>query len=285
MNRHGTGVMAKNRQRSTTKAKGRRGRAGRGANVVVGLMFAGLMLAGVALVAINRSGVPATDSSATQAAPETTAPSPDTPKVETMETNKAVMVTVELDFGGPPPSIAEALTQIERVHQPADGQGRTFAILDAYGEPTPDGKLHMSMHVSSEKPGLGSLVFKRTGEVLWKSRILQGPPATSPYANKQLVITVAENEKSAPPLDASNGATDLLDTIVSTKGVALRDFWKDGEQRELTFFYSTCGCPVKVPARRVGDRIVRTSDMPVLFPDDPQAMVTINNYLKWATRT
>jgi hypothetical protein len=42
------------------------------------------------------------------------------------------------------PSIAEALTQIERRYQPDDGQGRTFAALDAYGEATPDGKLHMS---------------------------------------------------------------------------------------------------------------------------------------------
>src|SRR5207253_7679589 len=60
---------------------------------------------------------------------------------------------------------------VERRYQPDDGQGRTFAVLDAYGEPTPDGKVHMSMHVSSEKPGGAQLVFKKTGEVLWRAKI------------------------------------------------------------------------------------------------------------------
>jgi hypothetical protein len=79
-----------------------------------------------------------------------------------MNVAQAVMVTAELDFGGTPPTIAEALQQIERGYAPDDGAGRTFAILDAYGEPTPDGKkLHISMHVSSEKPGTGMLKFKR----------------------------------------------------------------------------------------------------------------------------
>ncbi|MGF2076130.1 hypothetical protein, partial [Enterococcus casseliflavus] len=76
-----------------------------------------------------------------------------TTNIATMEVAQAIMVTVELDFGPKPPSIAEALKDIERRYEPADGRGRTFAILDAYGEPIADGKLHMSMHVSSEKPG------------------------------------------------------------------------------------------------------------------------------------
>src|SRR5262245_13187734 len=84
-----------------------------------------------------------------------------------LEVAHAVMVTVELDFGARVPTIAEALREVERRHQPDDGAGRVFAVLDAYGEPTPDRKkLHVSMHVSAEKPGVGSLVFKRTGEVL-----------------------------------------------------------------------------------------------------------------------
>ena len=96
-----------------------------------------------------------------------------------IEVNQAIMVTVELDFGGPPPSIAEALNSIERRHQPDVGGGRVFAILDAYGEPTPDGKkLHMSMHISTEKTGVGSLIFKKTGETLWSSRVAK--PGFSP---------------------------------------------------------------------------------------------------------
>jgi hypothetical protein len=92
---------------------------------------------------------------------------------QTMEVNKAVIVTVELDFGPRPPTIAQALTEIERRYQPDDGAERTFTILDAYGGPTPEGKLHLSMHVSSEESGKGSLVFKRTGGpsvYLWEAR-------------------------------------------------------------------------------------------------------------------
>ncbi len=59
--------------------------------------------------------------------------------VSTMEVAEAVMVTVELDFGAKTPSIADALRSVDRRYQPDDGQGRTFAILDAYGEPTADG--------------------------------------------------------------------------------------------------------------------------------------------------
>src|ERR1043166_3801967 len=59
-----------------------------------------------------------------------------------LEINQAVMVTVELDFGRRPPGIAEALRDIERRYRPDDGIGRTFAILDAYGETTSEGKLH-----------------------------------------------------------------------------------------------------------------------------------------------
>ena len=46
------------------------------------------------------------------------------------------MVTVELDFGERIPSIKEALKEIERRYEPESGRGRTFAILDAYGEST-----------------------------------------------------------------------------------------------------------------------------------------------------
>src|SRR5262245_21712805 len=83
-----------------------------------------------------------------------------------MSVAQAVVVTAELDFGGPPPPIAQAIQQIERGYEPDDGAGRTFAILDASGEPTPDGKkLQMSMRVSSAMPGMGMMKFKRTGIV------------------------------------------------------------------------------------------------------------------------
>ena len=62
----------------------------------------------------------------------------------TMEVAQAVMASGQLDFGAEPPGIAPALREIERRYQPDDGQGRTFTILEAFGEPMPDGKLPIS---------------------------------------------------------------------------------------------------------------------------------------------
>jgi hypothetical protein len=61
----------------------------------------------------------------------------------------------------------------------------------------------------------------------------------------------------------------------------VRDVWPDGTDREVTFVYSACGCPVKVMCRRVGDKTIRTSLLPVIFPDDPAAVTTISNLMKW----
>jgi hypothetical protein len=195
-----------------------------------------------------------------------------------MEVAKAVMVTVELDVG-PKTTIAQALTEIERRYQPDDGAGRTFAILDAYGEPTPQGKLHISMHVSSEKPGLGSLVFKRTGEVLWQTRI---SPTSVPQAAKSLLILVgAGSDGKSFTVDGSNNPPSVLDARAKELNKLVRDAWHDGEEREVTFIYSACGCPVKVMVKRVGDRTARTKDLPVMFPDDPAAVATISRLMKW----
>src|SRR5258705_10419765 len=76
----------------------------------------------------------------TQAA-KTTSNAPAPAAIPTMDINQAVMVTVELDFGPSVPTIAEALREGERRHQPDDGAGRTFAIPDASGETTPAGTL------------------------------------------------------------------------------------------------------------------------------------------------
>lgn len=198
-----------------------------------------------------------------------------------MEINKAVMVTVELDYGGKPPSIAEAMRDIERRSQPADGQGRTFAILDAYGEPTPDGKLHLSMHVSSEKPGIGSLYFKRTGQQLWQANIAPGSPSTSPLAGKQLKIFLDDGKGGQKILDGSNNPANILGAIVNETKQPVRDVWPDGAEREFTFVYSACGCPVKVMVRRTGETTVRTKDLPVIFPDDPAVAESIRRLMGW----
>jgi hypothetical protein len=174
------------------------------------------------------------------------------------------------------------LPEIERRYEPDDGQGRTFAILDAYGEPTTNGKLHISMHVSTEKPGLGALVFRRTGESLWKTRIVPAThPPTSSFAGKNLFIML-DNEEGKPfLLEESKGATSILDAVVRDTGMPVHDFWPDAAERPVTFFYSACGCPVKVLARRVGDKTVRTKELPVIFPDDPPVAAAISRLMGW----
>lgn len=203
------------------------------------------------------------------------------PPGATMEINQAVMVTVELDFGGPVPGIAEALTQIERRHQSDDGTGRVFAVLDAYGEPTADGKkLHVSMHVSTEKPGLGTLVFRRTGEVLWQSRVVRGTNATS-FTGKNLTILVDNGKGQAQMVDGSGNPLSILDAKLRDTQRPLREFWPDGAEREVTFIYSACGCPVKAMVRRTGDRTMRTQELPVMFPDDPGVLMVIARLMGW----
>jgi len=211
----------------------------------------------------------------------TAATAQDTNALPVLEVNKAVMVTQELDFGPKVPTIAEALREIERRSQPDDGQGRTFAILDAYGEPTPDGKkLHISMHVSTEKPGVGALVFRRTGEVLWKNRIVASTNVTQ-FSGKNLLILLDDGNGRSVTIDGSRNPATILDAMVKEAGVPVNVFWPDNAEREMTFIYSACGCPVKAKVKRVGNTTVRTTDLPVMFPDDPPAMVVINRLMGW----
>ncbi|HST22114.1 MAG TPA: hypothetical protein VLR90_13405 [Blastocatellia bacterium] len=201
------------------------------------------------------------------------------PQTLSMDVNTAVMVTEELDFGGRPPGIAEALKQIERRYKPDDGQGRTFAVLDAYGEPTPDGKLlHISMHVSSEKPGMGELIFKRTGKVLWRSRI---NPTTLLPKQKTLTIIMDDGTGKTYTVDGTGKPPSIFESKFMNGGVPVANLWPDGAEREITFIYSACGCPVKVMVKRVGNRTVRAKDLPVIFPDDPEAVALIQSYMKW----
>jgi hypothetical protein len=201
------------------------------------------------------------------------------PTVNKMNVAQAVMVTEELDFGLPVPSIAQALGEIERGYAPDDRQGRTFAILDAYGEPTPDGKLHISMHVSSEKPGTGYLRFKRTGKILWQARI--GNPGDAPAGAKNLMIYLDNGAGGTFVLDGTRGGASVLDVFLKDSQQKVRDVWPDQTVREFTYVYSACGCPVKVLVRREGERTERVKDTPVIFPDDPAAVQTISQLMKW----
>jgi hypothetical protein len=232
------------------------------------------------LAACGKNETPRQQAGPTAAPVPAAAPEQPKPPSElvTMDVAKAVMVTVELDFGARVPSIAQALTEVERRYQPDDGQGRTFAVLDAYGEPTPDGKLHMSMHVSSEKPGLGWLIFKRTGEVLWRGRINPTSQAIQP---KNLTVLLDGGKGTTFTVDGSSNPTSIIDARVKPGDLPVRDIWPDGQARDLTFIYSACGCPVHVLVKRVGDRTMRVGDTPVMFPDDPAAVQVIARLMRW----
>jgi hypothetical protein len=197
-----------------------------------------------------------------------------------MEINHAVMVTVELDFGPQVPSIAQALQFIDRQYEPADGQGRTFAVLDAYGGPTSDGKkLHMSMHVSTEKPGVGALIFRKTGEILWKSKIVANEAKV--VSQKNLLILFADENGKSYTVDGSSNPASILEANLKELGIPLKSVWPDGAEREFTYIYSACGCPVKVKVKRVGERTERTKELPVMFPDDPAAVQVISTLMRW----
>jgi hypothetical protein len=207
-------------------------------------------------------------------------PASSTAEPPTIDINQAVMVTVELDFGAQIPSIATALRQIDRRYEPADGQGRTFAILDAYGEATSDGKkLHISMHVSTEKPGIGQLVFRKTGEVLWKSKIVT--TNSHYFSHKNLLILFTDENGKGYTVDGSSNPISILEANLKELGVSLKSIWPDGAEREFTYIYSACGCPVKVKVKRVGDRTERTQELPVMFPDDPAAVQVISTLMRW----
>ncbi len=204
------------------------------------------------------------------------------PSFWNMQVNEAVMVTVELDFGKPTPSIKDALKEIERVYRPDDGKERTFAILDAYGEILPDGKLHISMHVSSEKPGIAQLVFKRTGEILWRARIKPSEKKDAkPFSDKNLTILIEHEKGKVVTVDGSTNPSSILTAGVKELGMQVQSIWKDGAEKEVTFIYSACGCPVKVMVKRVGDKTIRTKELPVIFPDDPAVVRLIERLMRW----
>jgi hypothetical protein len=280
------------KQKSPTESA-RAKAAGRPAWVLPVVAVALLAVAIAAFLAFRDRGAPGQpanmNSTLPTVAPTSPAAAASVPApTESMETAKAVIVTVENAYGPKVPTVAQALTQIERRSTPDDKTGRTFAILDADGWPTPEGNLHLQMHISSEKPGVGSLVYRPTGNVLWSSRIL-GAPAP---ALKELKILVDDGAGHTYTVDGSTNPPSVLDATFMETKAPVKQIWPDGAEREVTFIYSACGCPVKVTAKRVGERTVRVAskrqdgsvrppDVPVIFPDDPAAVTTISRLMRW----
>jgi hypothetical protein len=97
-----------------------------------------------------------------------------------------------------------------------------------------------------------------------------------------LNIYVADESGKSWIIDGSGNPASVLDAKLKDKNVKVRDFWPEGAEREVTFVYSACGCPVKAMVKRIGDRTVRTKELPVLFPDDPSAVLVISRLMRWA---
>jgi hypothetical protein len=216
-----------------------------------------------------------------------TLPTPATPAratnaIDTMEVAQSVVVTHDLDYGSERPRLAAIMGDIERRPKADDGLSRTFAILEAFnGEVQPDGKIRVSLRVSTEKPGTGEIVFRRTGQSLWKSRITAATHQPG-FTAGALTILFDDGNGRSFMVDGSTGPSSIFSAILKESGLPVAQAWPEGAERELTFIYSACGCPVKVLCRRVGERTVRSKELSqVIFPDDPAAVQVINRLMGW----
>ena len=201
--------------------------------------------------------------------------------IATMEAAQSVMVVKDLGFGRQQPSLEDVVRDIERRSQPEDGHGRTFAILEVFTQSDLEtSNLNLCIHISSEKPGIGQIIYRRTGQELWKIRIT--PSTNKPsFTGGELKVYFDAGDGKTFTVDGSTGPSSILTATLKEPGVQVGQVWPEGEVRELTFIYSACGCPIKVKCRRAGERTVRTDTAQVIFPDDPAAMQVINALMKW----
>lgn len=204
-------------------------------------------------------------------------------KPDSMMLQESVMVTVEENFGSGIHTIGEALKLIERKYQPFDNQGRTFAILDAYGEKLPDGRMHISMHISSEKVGGAQMVLTTTGKVLWNAKIYPKKDGTKVAGEKQFMIYIErDNEKDKYyTVNGSGNPATIFDCLLDETKVPVSTYWKNNSVKEFIFIYSACGCPVHVKFLRNGNKSIFQSGDNVIFPDDPGVLTVIHKLMGW----
>ena len=249
---------------------------------VILLILAVAVVVGVAFWVARRSPSASLASGVPVAViPATPKPTNDVP-VSVMRGAEAIMVTVELDFGPKIPSVAEALREIERRYEPKEGKERTFSIIEAFGEPV-GGKLKLSMRVSTEKEGKAWLIFRRTGQVIWRGEI--GPPleekAAAAAQPRNLTVFMDLGVGKSVTIDGSNHPSSILEANVKELNAPVSAVWQDGVELEFSFIYSACGCPIKATVKRVGERTERTKELPVMFPDDPAVVTLITQLMRW----
>ncbi|MEY2411338.1 MAG: hypothetical protein QOF48_4008 [Verrucomicrobiota bacterium] len=199
-----------------------------------------------------------------------------------MEANQSVVVVKDLGFGKKPPVLEEVLRDLERRSQADDGRGRTFAILEAFTQTdVVSGNLNLCLRLSTEKPGIGEIVYRRTGQSLWKNRVT---PAThkSGFTGGSLTILFDTGDGKSFTVDGSMNPPSILDAILKEPGVPVAQAWPEGEVRDVAFIYSACGCPIHVKCRRSGDRTLRVEKATqLIFPDDPAAVEVISRLMRW----
>jgi len=200
-----------------------------------------------------------------------------------MMLQESVMVTIEENFGPGVKTIGDALQLIDRKYQPFDKQGRTFAILDAYGNKMTDGRMHISMHISSEKVGGAQLVLKTTGKKLWDCKIYPKKDGKKIADQKQFMIYIErENEKDKYyTVDGSGNPSSIFDCKLDETKQPLNDYWANNTIKEFIFIYSACGCPVHVKFLRMGFTSIFQSGDTVIFPDDPAVLAMIHKLMAW----
>jgi hypothetical protein len=201
-----------------------------------------------------------------------------------MEANQSVVVVKDLGFGRQPPSLEAVLKELERRSQAEGGQGRTFAILEAFTQTDPiTTNLNLCLRISSERPGIGEIIYNHAGKAvsLWKSRITP-PTHKTGFTGGELRIHFDTGDGKSFTVDGSMNPTTIFDAMLKEPGVPVAQAWPEGEVRDLSFIYSACGCPIHVKCLRKGERTVRPEmGSQVIFPDDPAAMQVINRLMGW----
>ena len=120
----------------------------------------------------------------------------------------------------------------------------------------------MSMHVGSE-PGLGSLIFKRTGEVLWTSKIVRRSVKHA-FTGKDLTIYFDDRMQRLLTVDGTNHPISIFQAGVEK--AHLQDVARpDANSPSLQRVWLSVKVMIKTGWRPHG----ASPGSPVIFPDDP----------------
>ncbi len=90
---------------------------------------------------------------------------------EALYIEEQTIAEITENFGATVKTVEQALSLLTREYVPFDGRGRTFAIIEATGHSLPNGKMQLTLRISTEKAGKGRLILKTTKKILWDATI------------------------------------------------------------------------------------------------------------------